>query len=62
MDLVEALTCWERISLHHKIVSEDTKEAYWIYFMKDGVKVGHVKTVSGGIFWNYPEELMKRVL
>jgi hypothetical protein len=30
--------------------------------MKDGVKVGHVKTVSGGIFWNYPEELMKRVL
>ena len=61
MDLVEALTCWESISPQHEIVGEHTEEAYWTYFIKDGVKVGHIKAVPGGIFWNYPEELMERV-
>lgn len=61
MDIIKALTHWKSISPSHEITDENTENGYWIYFMKDGIKVGHVKTVSGGIFWNYPEELMERV-
>jgi hypothetical protein len=61
MDITDALYKWKTFSPLHTIKGENTEEGYWTYFMKDGVKMGYIKAVSGGIFWNFPEELMKRV-
>lgn len=58
MDLCERMDAWTKISPQHTINSESTEEAYWIYFMKGDVKMRYVKTVAGGMYWNYPEELM----
>lgn len=57
MDMSDALTLWR--SLGHSFVSWDTKEGYYTLFIKDGEVVGHIKAVAGGVFWNYPEELMQ---
>lgn len=57
MDLIDAMNLWKKLG--HIYVSWNTKEAYWILFVKDGEVVGHVKTVTGCMFWDWPEELMK---
>lgn len=57
MDMSDALTLWE--SLGYEWVSWDAKEAYYTLFIKEGEVVGHIKAVAGGVFWNYPEELMQ---
>ena len=58
MDLQDALEGWKQLG--HTYVSWDTKEAYWILFVKDGDVVGHIKTVAGFISWCWPEELTNK--
>lgn len=58
MDLCEAMNRWKKLG--HTWVSWDTKETYWILFVKDGDVVGHVKTVAGGMFWCWPDELVNK--
>lgn len=58
MDLSEAMQRWE--ALGHSYVSWDTTEAYWILFLKHKEVVGHVKTVAGGMYWSWPDELVRK--
>lgn len=59
MDMVEAMNTWNEMG--NSFVSHDTKEAYWTYFVKDGKVVGYYKAASGGLFWDYPQELLDYV-
>jgi hypothetical protein len=57
MDITEALVLWENRSPLHTIKSEDLADGYYVYFLKEGITVGYIKAVAGGIYWNYPDEL-----
>jgi hypothetical protein len=57
MDVGEALQTWTQMG--NTYASWDHKGAYWILFIKDGQVVGNIKTVAGGIWWEYPDELFK---
>jgi hypothetical protein len=58
MDMSEALTLWE--SLGNTYASWDAKEAYYTLLInKDGEVAGYIKTVAGGIFWQWPDELLE---
>ena len=56
MDLIDAMNIWQRIGGTFNTIATDTE--YTTQFVWEGVVEGHVKAVSGGIYWNWPQRLL----
>lgn len=56
MDLIDAMNLWERIGGTFSSISNEKE--YITQFVWNGVVEGHVKAVSGGIYWNWPQRLL----
>ena len=55
MDMTEAIMLWETI-LGYETKSIKTDTSYKILFIKDNEEKGFTKAVSGGLYYQYPQE------
>jgi len=58
LDLTRALSVWTAMSPKNEIVSWHATDAYYTLFKKGRNIVGHLKAQSGGMSWDYPQELV----
>jgi len=58
MDLMNAMKLWEEMG--NELISWDTKDGYYTLFVKNNQVKGHTKAVAGGMYWEWPDELMKQ--
>lgn len=55
-----ALILWPLLGAEYKLESEDLKAGYFCWFLKDREVQGRLKAVAGGMYWDYPQELLDR--
>jgi len=58
MDLGEAMQIWKK-ELGGTISSWDRKDGYHCLFIRHGQVQGFTKASAGGIYWEWPDELLK---
>ena len=58
MDMIKAFNIWSSLGDDYDLVGWNAKDAYYTLFVKNGMVVGNTKAVSGGIHWDYPQELL----
>lgn len=58
MDIINAMEKW--VTLGYKLNETEIDGKFTIQFLKDEEMVGWIKATSGGIRWNYPDELFDK--
>ena len=56
MDLMDAMNLWQEMG--NEIISWNKKDGYYCLFVKNGDVKGHTKAVAGGMYWDWPQELL----
>lgn len=57
MKIIDAMEKW--VTLGYELNETEIDGKYAIQFIKNGEMVGWIKIVSGGIQWDYPDELFE---
>lgn len=58
MKIIDAMEKW--VTLGYELNETEIDGKFAIQFLKDEEMVGWIKIVSGGIVWNYPDELFDK--
>lgn len=58
MDLIDAMKMWEDIG--NEIISWYKKDEHLYLFVKNGDVKGYTKAGGGGMYWEWPDELMEQ--
>lgn len=57
MDLMQAMNLWQ--DMGNEIISWDKEDGYYCLFVKNGQVKGYTKDVLGGMYWEWPYELLE---
>lgn len=58
MKIIDAMEKW--VTLGYELNETEIDGKFAIQFIKNEEMVGWIKIVSGGIVWNYPDELFDK--